>query len=142
MLSSTVSTLHDNSTHGEDTFLVRDLGDRDFLDVVLDGVTGHGGAEASQSVYEALNAAQITSVEDVVAAVADQNEEFFQVGGGRFLLTTISVALYLNGRLFFPQRRRQPDLPHTFRILPAAWRPRRWSTPRRIHLCRWRKPRV
>lgn len=101
MLSSTVSTLHDNSTHGEDTFLVRDLGDHGFLDVVLDGVTGHGGAEASQSVYEALNAAQITSVEDVVAAVADQNEEFFQVGGGRFLLTTISVALYLNGRLFF-----------------------------------------
>ena len=100
MLSSTVATLYDNSAHGEDAYLVRDLGDNSFLDVVLDGVTGHGGGEASQSVLEALTKVTITSAEDVVAAVADQNEEFFQVGGGRFLLTTISAALYLNGILY------------------------------------------
>ena len=100
MLSSTVATLHDNLAHGEDAYLVRDLGNNGFLDVVLDGVTGHGGGEASQSVLEALNAVPITSAEDVVAAVADQNEEFFQVGGGRFLLTTISAALYLDGVLY------------------------------------------
>ena len=100
MLSSTVATLHDNSSHGEDAFLVRDLGNNSFLDVVLDGVTGHGGGDASQSVLEALTNASITSAEDVVAAVAEQNEEFFQVGGGRFLLTTISATLFLDGVLY------------------------------------------
>ena len=105
MLSSTVATLHDNSSHGEDAFLVRDLGNNSFLDVVLDGVTGHGGGEASQSVLEALTNASITSAEDVVAAVAEQNEEFFQVGGGRFLLTTISAGLLCASRLWTGNRR-------------------------------------
>jgi serine/threonine protein phosphatase PrpC len=100
MLPSTLATLHDNSYHGEDTFLVRDLGNYGFLDVVLDGVTGHGGGEASRSVAEALHAATINSPEDVVAVLQEQNEEFFQVGGGRFLLTTVSAALYLEERLY------------------------------------------
>jgi len=100
MLPSTLATLHDNSYHREDTFLVRDLGNHAFLDVVLDGVTGHGGGEASRSVAEALHAANINSPEDVVAVLQEQNEEFFQVGDGRFLLTTVSVALYLGERLY------------------------------------------
>jgi PPM family protein phosphatase len=100
MIPSTMATLHDNSYHGEDTFLVRDLGNHGFLDVVLDGVTGHGGGEASRSVAEALHSMTINSPEDVVAVLQEQNEEFFQVGGGRFLLTTVSVALYLEDRLY------------------------------------------
>ena len=43
MLISKVATLQDNSAHGDDSFLSRDLGDNAFLDVVMDGVTGHGG---------------------------------------------------------------------------------------------------
>lgn len=100
MLASTVATLQDNTAHGEDSFLVRDLGNGSFLDVVLDGVTGHGGEEASQSVAQALEEASITSVEDVIAVLEDQNDEFFQVGGGRFLLTTISAALFLDDKLY------------------------------------------
>ena len=42
-LTSVVATLFDNSTHGEDSFLIRDLGNGHFLDAVMDGVTGHGG---------------------------------------------------------------------------------------------------
>jgi hypothetical protein len=34
-----------------------------------------------------------------VEALERINEEFYQVGGGRYLLTTLSAALYLNGRL-------------------------------------------
>lgn len=97
MLASTYASLQDNSTHGEDSFLVRDLGGGNFLDVVLDGVTGHGGGEASQGVAEALEAASITSTGDLIAVLEDQNAEFFQVGGGRFLLTTITASLMLNG---------------------------------------------
>jgi serine/threonine protein phosphatase PrpC len=99
MLASTVASLQDNSTHGEDTFLVRDLGDHAFLDAVLDGVTGHGGAEASKSAAEALNAAAATSADAVAQVLTEMNDEFFQVGGGRMLLTTASVALFRDGQL-------------------------------------------
>ena len=47
MIPSTYATFQDNSSHGEDSLLVKDLGGGSFLDVVLDGVTGHGGGEAS-----------------------------------------------------------------------------------------------
>ncbi len=99
MLTSNVATFQDNSTHGEDAYLIRDLGNNNFLDAVMDGVTGHGGEEASQSVLEALSAAPLASPEDVVEVLDEVNQEFYQVGGGRFLLTTVSVALYLDGRL-------------------------------------------
>ena len=99
-LNSVVATLFDNATHGEDSYLIRDLGDGLFLDAVMDGVTGHGGEEASRSVSEALEHAAISSPEDVVAILEEQNDDFFQVGGGRFLLTTVSVALYLGGPLY------------------------------------------
>ncbi len=99
-LSSVVATLFDNSTHGEDSYLIRDLGNGSFLDAVMDGVTGHGGEEASSSVAQALEASSITAPEDVVAVLEEQNGDFYQVGGGRFLLTTVSVALYLGGPLY------------------------------------------
>lgn len=100
MLASVVATLFDNATHGEDSYLIRDLGGGCFLDAVMDGVTGHGGEEASRSVAEALEAASISSPEDVIAVLEEQNGDFFQVGGGRFLLTTASVALFLGGPLY------------------------------------------
>ena len=99
MLGSTVAAFQDNSAHGEDSYLVRDLGNDSFLDAVMDGVTGHGGEEASQSVVEALESGPLTGPEDVINVLNDLNEEFYQVGGGRFLLTTFSGALYLDGRL-------------------------------------------
>jgi len=98
--SSVVATLFDNSTHGEDSYLIRDLGNGSFLDAVMDGVTGHGGEEASSSVAQALEASNISSPEDVIAVLEEQNGDFYQVGGGRFLLTTVSVALYLGGPLY------------------------------------------
>ncbi len=100
MIPSIVATLQDNSVHGDDSLLTRDLGGNGFLDAVMDGVTGHGGAEASRSVKEALESAAVNSPEDVVAVLEDLNDEFYQVGGGRFLLTTVSAALYLDDRLY------------------------------------------
>jgi serine/threonine protein phosphatase PrpC len=100
MIPSVVATLQDNSVHGEDTYLTRDLGNNSFLDAVMDGVTNHGGGEASQSLSEALAEATISSPGDVVAVLKEVNEEFFQTGGGRYLLSTVSVALFLSGRLY------------------------------------------
>ncbi len=99
-LTSFVATLYDNTTHGEDSYLIRDLGNGLFLDAVMDGVTGHGGEEASQSVAQALESVSIASPDDIVAVLEEQNADFFQVGGGRFLLTTVSVALFLGGPLY------------------------------------------
>lgn len=100
MLATVVASFLDNSTHGEDSYLIRDLGEGQFLDAVMDGVTGHGGEEASSSLVEALTSANITSPDDVVEVLEDINQEFFQVGGGRFLLTTVSAALYLDGQMY------------------------------------------
>lgn len=99
MVASTFATLHDNSAHGEDNLLSRDLGNGDFLDVVMDGVTGHGGAEASRELGEALAESQADSIDDISKTIEEMNGEFFGVGAGRFLLTTVSAALYRNGRL-------------------------------------------
>ena len=99
MITDSFAILHDNTAHGEDNYLTRDLGNGNFLDVVLDGVTGHGGDEASGSVADALNRAAIAGPQDIVAVLEEQNADFHQVGGGRFLLTTTSAALYLDGRL-------------------------------------------
>jgi serine/threonine protein phosphatase PrpC len=100
MIPSTVATIQDNSVHGEDTLLTRDLGNNAFLDAVMDGVTNHGGEEASRLLKEALTEISVNSPEDVVAVLDEVNEEFYQIGGGRFLLTTVSAALYLGDRLY------------------------------------------
>ena len=100
MVASTFSTLQDNSSHGEDNLLSRDLGNGDFLDVVMDGVTGHGGAEASKELGEALADSKADTIDDIATTITDVNQEFFGVGAGRFLLTTVSAALYRDGRLY------------------------------------------
>jgi serine/threonine protein phosphatase PrpC len=100
MVASTFSTLIDNSAHGEDGMLTRDLGNGDFLDVVMDGVTGHGGADASRELGEALAGSPADTIDEVAATISEVNDEFFGVGGGRFLLTTVSAALCRGGRLY------------------------------------------
>ena len=93
MLSSTVATFQDNSSHGEDNFLLRDLGDNSFMDCVMDGVTGHGGEQASTELRDALDAGDLNSAEDIVNLLGEMNEDFYSVGSGRFLLTTVSAVL-------------------------------------------------
>jgi len=99
MIASKVAVLQDNSAHGDDSYLSRDLGNNSFLDVVMDGVTGHGGEEASRTLKEALAEAPVKSIGDVEEILKGVNDEFFQVGGGRFLLTTVSAALFMDDRI-------------------------------------------
>lgn len=100
MLTSNVATLHDNSAHGEDSYLVRDLGDNGLLDAVMDGVTGRSGGEASQILADALATVALTSSDDVVAVLEDVNQKFYRRGWGRVLLTTVSAALCLDDKLY------------------------------------------
>ena len=93
MLASKVTTMQDNSAHGEDAFLSKDLGNGEFLDVVMDGVTGHGGEQASTELKEALDSGELNNSEDIVRLLTEMNADFYSVGGGRFLLTTVSAVL-------------------------------------------------
>ena len=99
MLASTVTTMQDNSAHGEDSFLSKNLGDGEFLDVVMDGVTGHGGEQASTELKEALDAEELNNPEEVVKLLSEMNADFYSVGSGRFLLTTVSAVLGRGGKL-------------------------------------------
>jgi serine/threonine protein phosphatase PrpC len=92
-LASTVVTTQDNSAHGEDSFLSKELGNGEFLDVVLDGVTGHGGEQASNELREALDGGDLKNAADIISLLGEMNEDFYSVGSGRFLLTTVSAVL-------------------------------------------------
>ena len=93
MLASTVTTMQDNSAHGEDSFLSKNLENGEFLDVVMDGVTGHGGEQASTELREALDSEELNNSEDIVNLLTEMNADFYSVGSGRFLLTTVSAVL-------------------------------------------------
>ncbi len=93
MLARTVTTMQDNSAHGEDSFLSKNLGNGEFLDVVMDGVTGHGGEQASTELKEALDSEELNNSEDIVRLLTEMNADFYSVGSGRFLLTTVSAVL-------------------------------------------------
>jgi serine/threonine protein phosphatase PrpC len=90
---------HDNSCHGEDAFVIRDLGPYDALDAVSDGATGSGGRYASQYVAELLQNAAIASLDDVLTLLEEANRELYRRGRGRFFLTTLSLALKLGETL-------------------------------------------
>lgn len=94
-----VASYQDNSAHGEDAFLTRELGPFMALDAVLDGATGHGGKFASSQVAEALQDAQISTVQDCVTLLESLNQTLFQRGRGNFLLTTLTAALKLDETL-------------------------------------------
>jgi len=91
--------LLDNSVHGEDGYLIRELSDTACLDVVLDGVTRFGGKEAVELAAEALQQATFQKVEDLFGVLQQINANLYLQGGGRFLMSTIVVTLKLGDEL-------------------------------------------
>ena len=99
MDNGAVASLHDNSAHGEDAFLMRKLSDTASLDVVLDGLTHCEGAYASGFTVQLLQEAPIESLNDLTDAIEVANDTLFRSGRGRNLLTTISVGLKTGDQL-------------------------------------------
>ena len=94
MNASQVATFQDNASHGEDAFVVRELGDSKALDIVLDGVTHCEGGYASSFTAQLLEKGAIGGLADLIALLEQANQILFQSGRGRNPLTTISAVLY------------------------------------------------
>ena len=54
-MENNVTTHQNNSVHGDDSLLTVKVDNDTFIDAVMDGVTDHGGAEASNAVKSASN---------------------------------------------------------------------------------------
>jgi serine/threonine protein phosphatase PrpC len=86
---------HDNSSHGEDAYVTRELHHQFVLDAVLDGATGRGGAQASSLAANMLREAKLENLTDLTDLLDLANKQLFQRGRGRFFLTTAAVTLKL-----------------------------------------------
>lgn len=93
-----VDAFQDNSCHGEDAYLVRELASGAAMDCVLDGVTHCEGAYASGFTKDLLAKGVIKSIDDVVGLLRQANDVLFQAGQGRNLLTTIVLVFYQQRR--------------------------------------------
>jgi serine/threonine protein phosphatase PrpC len=89
----------DNSYHGDDAFVTRELNCHMTLDAVLDGATERGGCEASSYAADVLREATIESLDDLATILDGANRQLFRRGKGRFFLTTVSVALKIGHEL-------------------------------------------
>jgi serine/threonine protein phosphatase PrpC len=87
------AVFQDNSYHGEDTYVTRELNRHVAIDAVFDGATGRGGADASGYAAKTLQEATVDTVDGITALLDMANQRLFQRGRGRFFLTTASVAL-------------------------------------------------
>jgi serine/threonine protein phosphatase PrpC len=84
---------HDNSCHGDDAYVTRELQPHSVLDAVLDGATGRGGADASAYAAQMLQGATVETFDELTNLLDLANTRLFQRGKGRFFLTTAAVAL-------------------------------------------------
>jgi serine/threonine protein phosphatase PrpC len=94
-----VAAYHDNSCHGEDAYVTRELDQYSALDAVLDGATGRGGADASAFAADMLRGAPVETLDEITNLLDIANKRLFQRGRGRFFLTTASVALKIGPSL-------------------------------------------
>jgi serine/threonine protein phosphatase PrpC len=93
------AVFHDNSCHGEDAYVTRELPQQIVLDAVLDGATGRGGADASTFAAEMLRGATIQTLDELTNLLDIANKRLFQRGKGRFFLTTAAVTLKIGAAL-------------------------------------------
>jgi serine/threonine protein phosphatase PrpC len=93
------AVFQDNSYHGEDAYVTRELNRHIALDAVFDGATGRGGADASGFAAKTLQEATVETVDGLTKLLDVVNQRLFQRGRGRFFLTTASVAFKVGSTL-------------------------------------------
>jgi serine/threonine protein phosphatase PrpC len=93
------AVFQDNSYHGEDAYVARELSTHVAIDAVFDGATGRGGADASGFAAKTLQEATADTVDGVTGILEMVNQRLFQRGRGRFFLTTASVTFKVGSTL-------------------------------------------
>ena len=99
MNNGIAASFQNNSAHGEDTFLIREISSTVCLDAVLDGVTHCEGGYASGFTRQCLQDAAIETLSHLVDILEQVNDILFREGRGRNLLTAVSAALKVGGEL-------------------------------------------
>jgi serine/threonine protein phosphatase PrpC len=97
--NGSAGVFQDNSYHGEDTYVTREINRHIAIDAVFDGATGRGGADASGYAAKALQEATVDSVDGLTTLLDMTNQRLYQRGRGRFFLTTASVTLKIGSTL-------------------------------------------
>jgi serine/threonine protein phosphatase PrpC len=93
------AVFQDNSYHGEDTYITREVDRHIAIDAVFDGASGRGGGDASGYAAKTLQEATVDSIDGLTALLDMANQRLFQRGRGRFFLTTASVTLKIGSTL-------------------------------------------
>jgi serine/threonine protein phosphatase PrpC len=93
------AVFQDNSYHGEDAYITRELSRHIAIDAVFDGATGRGGADASGYASKTLQEATVDTVDGLTTLLDMTNQRLYQRGRGRFFLTTASVTLKIGSTL-------------------------------------------
>lgn len=102
MDNGTYAHYHDNTSHGEDAFLIRELSLDSVLDAVLDGLTEKEegtGKIASTLTADKLRYDRIQKVQDVIDLLTQANQELYETTEGA-AKTTATVALKLGKQLY------------------------------------------
>ncbi len=73
----TAAVLHSNRVHGQDAYVVRELGPGSSLDAVMDGLSNSNGGHAARLVAARLGDVGISHHDDVVALLEKANAELF-----------------------------------------------------------------
>jgi serine/threonine protein phosphatase PrpC len=97
--NGSAGVFQDNSYHGEDAYVTRELNGHIAIDAVFDGATGRGGADASGNATKALQEATVDTVDGLTTLLDMTNQRLYQRGRGRFFLTTASVTLKIGSTL-------------------------------------------
>jgi serine/threonine protein phosphatase PrpC len=97
--NGSAGVFQDNSYHGEDAYVTRELNRHIAIDAVFDGATGRGGADASGYASKTLQEATVDTVDGLTTLLDMTNQRLYQRGRGRFFLTTASVTLKIGSTL-------------------------------------------
>jgi serine/threonine protein phosphatase PrpC len=93
------AVFQDNSYHGEDTYITREVDRLIAIDAVFDVASGRGGGDASAYAAKTLQEATVDSITGLTALLEMMNHRLFQRGRGRFFLTTASATLKIGSML-------------------------------------------
>lgn len=91
--------LFSNNEHGDDAYLIQELGKESVLDAVLDGVSTGKGSVASQLTVEKLKNCKIKSLEDITKCLETANKELFKETQA-YSLTTLTACLKIGNQLY------------------------------------------